>query len=438
MDKFTEKLQSILLPVANKLNDNVHLTALKNGMMMTIPLTIIGGVFMLLAQPPVNPETMKATNFFFSFLLEWKAWATTNAQILTSVYNLTIGAIAVYVAFAVAYELSKHYKLNGLAVGFCSLFLFFLTSAVPFNLETGELVLSLTNLGGIGMFYAIIVSFITTETFRFFKAKNIKIKLPPQVPPNVAAPFEALIPVGVLTVVFLVGNVVCTNVTGAGLCNLVYTILKPIMYASASLPSVILISILLSLFWFMGIHANNLVGAVLTPITTANIAINATVIMSGEGSMTPLAGAFMTIFGNWMSYPAMMVAFFLVAKSAHLKSIRKLAIIPDLFNINEPLTFGVPVVMNVLIALPLMVCNIVMCSIAYILMEIGVVGSIYIAVPWTTPGILNLFLATMDVRTIFMWLIMFVVDVVILIPFIKMYDKQLLAEEEANLEESTN
>ena len=113
-----------------------------------------------------------------------------------------------------------------------------------------------------------------------------------------------------------------------------------------------MISILLSLFWFMGIHGNNLVGSVLTPITTANLAINAQFIMTGQGSPTPLAGAFMTIFGNWMSYPAMMLVFFLVAKSAQLKSLRKLALVPDLFNINEPLTFGVPIVMNVLLALP--------------------------------------------------------------------------------------
>lgn len=429
MDKFTEKLQSVLMPVANALNNNKHLTAVKDGMIMTIPLTIIGGVFMLLAQPPVNEETMKATNFFFSFLLSWKAWAVANSGWLTAVFNLTIGCVAVYVAFGVAYELSKTYKLNGLATGFCSLFIFFLTSAAPFTAGDFGTVISINNLGGVGMFYAILVAFATCEVFRFCKVRNLKIKLPEQVPPNVAAPFESLIPFAILTVVFVIANLICTQVTGNCLCSLIYTILQPLMSASGSLPSVIMISILLSLFWFMGIHGNNLVGSVLTPITTANIAINAAVVMSGEGTMTPLAGSFMTIFGNWLSYPAMMVAFFLVAKSAHLRSIRKLAIIPDLFNINEPLTFGVPVVMNVLIALPIMICNVIMCSIAYILMDLGIVGSIYITVPWTTPGVLNLFLSTMDVKTIVMWVIMFVVDVVILIPFVKMYDKQMLDEE---------
>ena len=429
MDKLTEKLQGILMPVASTLNNNKHLSAVKDGMMMTIPLTIIGGIFMLLAQPPVNPETIQPTNFFFEFLLNWKAWATANAGWLTSVFNLTIGSIAIYVAFGVAYELSKTYKLNGLATGFASIFLFFATSAAPFKAGDFGDVISIANLGGVGMFYAIIVAFVTCEVFRWCKVKEIKIKLPEQVPPNVAAPFEALIPLAILTVGFVIGNNICMSMTNDNLCKLIYTVLQPLMNASGSLPSVIMISILLSLFWFMGIHGNNLMGAVLTPITTANIAINAAVVMTGEGTMTPLAGAFITIFGNWMSYPAMMIAFFLVAKSAHLRSIRKLAIIPDLFNINEPLTFGVPVVMNVLIALPIMICNVIMCTVAYLLMDAGIVGSIYITVPWTTPGVINLFLATMDVKTIFMWLVMLVVDVIILIPFVKIYDKQMLAEE---------
>ena len=340
MNGFIDKFQNSLMVVANKLNSNKHLTALKDGMMMTIPLTIIGGVFMLLAQPPINGNATAGTNFLIDLLLVWKEWATANSNWLLAVYYLTIGAIAIYVAFAVAYRMAKTYKLNGLSIGFASLFLFILTAAQPITTAEAGTYISMGNLGGKGMFYAIIVAFVTAEIFRIFKEKNITIMLPPQVPPNVVAPFEALIPFATLTVAFVASNLASNSFMGTDLCGLIYAILQPLMYASASLPSVILISVLLSLFWFVGIHGNNLVGAVLTPITTANIALNAEVLVSGHGTMTPLAGAFITIFGNWMSYPAMMIAFFLVAKSAHLKSIRKLAILPDLFNINEPLTFG--------------------------------------------------------------------------------------------------
>lgn len=280
------------------------------------------------------------------------------------------------------------------------------------------------------MFYAIIVAFFTVEVMRFFMKKNIKIKMPDSVPPNVTAPFEALIPAAVLTIFMIVANAICVSTSGGNLCALIFTILKPLMYASSSLPAVMLLSILLSLFWFFGIHGNNMIGGVLTPITTANIALNAQFYITGEGAPAPLSGAFLTIFGNWMSYPAMMVCFFLVARSATLKSIRKVALVPDIFNINEPLTFGVPIVMNVTVALPIMIVNVITCTIAYLVMSSGLVNSIHIVLPFTVPGVFNLFLSTGgDVRTFVLWAALFAMDIVLLMPFIKIYDKQLLMEE---------
>lgn len=429
VEKFQNKLQEILFPIATKLNAEPHLSALKNGMTITIPLTIIGGFAMLLAVPPVSAG-LQPTNIFNEFLLAWQSWAASNNAILMAPYNLTIGAISVYVVFSVAYALAKEYKMDGMSNALIALFLFWLTSAAPVTDEKLGLVAEMNNLGAVGMFYAIIVAFFTVEVMRFFMKKNIKIKMPDSVPPNVTAPFEALIPAAVLTVFMMIANAICVSITDASLCALIFTLLKPLMYASSSLPAVMLLSILLSLFWFFGIHGNNMIGGVLTPITTANIALNAQYYITGEGIPSPLSGNFLTIFGNWMSYPAMMVCFFLVARSATLKSIRKVALVPDIFNINEPLTFGVPIVMNVTVALPIMIVNVITCTIAYIVMSSGLVNSIHIVLPFTVPGIFNLFLSTGgDVRTFVLWAVLFVMDIILLMPFIKIYDKQLLMEE---------
>ena len=433
MSVFQDKLQDFFLPLVEKMDNNKHLSALKSGMVMTVPLTIIGGFFMLLAQPPVNPNTLQGTNFFFSFLLSWHAWAQANIGFLLLPFNLTIGLLSVYVVIAITYVLAKSYGINELTTAFTALLVFLVTSVKVVNGEFGSAITS-GILGAQGLFYAIIVAFVVVEVTRFLLAKNIKIKLPEQVPPMVAAPFEALIPAVALTVGFILLNVVCVDATGDSLARLVYTILIPLMTAGSSLPSAIIMSILLSLLWFFGIHGNNVLGAVLTPLTTANLALNAEFYINGTGKAIPLAGGFMTLFGNWMSYPAMVLVLFLVAKSAHLRSIRKVAVVPDQFNINEPLTFGVPVVMNVLIALPLMLANIVTVTIAYLVMNAGLVNAPYIPVPWTTPGILNLFLSTGDIRSVMLWIILFVLDIIILLPFIKAYDNQLLAKEkvEAN------
>ena len=433
MSVFQDKLQDFFLPLAEKMDNNKHLSALKSGMVMTVPLTIIGGFFMLLAQPPVNPNTLQGTNFFFSFLLSWHAWAQANMAFLLLPFNLTIGLLSVYVVIAITYVLAKSYHMNELTTAFTALLVFLVTSVKVVNGDFGSAITS-GILGAQGLFYSIIVAFVVVEVTRFLLNKNIKIKLPEQVPPMVAAPFEALIPSVVLTVGFILLNLVCVSFTGDSLARLVYTILIPLMTAGSSLPSAIIMSILLSLLWFFGIHGNNVLGAVLTPLATANLAMNAEFYVNGTGKAIPLAGSFMTLFGNWMSYPAMVLVLFLVAKSAHLRSIRKVAVVPDQFNINEPLTFGVPVVMNVLIALPLMLANIVTVTIAYLVMSAGLVNAPYIPVPWTTPGILNLFLSTGDIRSVLLWIILFVLDIIILLPFIKAYDNQLLAKEkvEAN------
>lgn len=422
-----EKMEKYLLPFATKLNDEPHLAALKSGMTVTIPLMIIGGFAMLLAVPPIPPGS---TN---SFLLAWGNWAAANSNVLMAPYHLTIGIISIYVVFAVAFSLAKEYKLDGMTNAILALFLFWLTSASPITLESGQLVVPMGGLGAVSMFYSIIVAFVTVDIMKFMMSKNIKIKLPDSVPSNVTAPFEALIPAVFLTILFILLNIVCMNMTGGNLSTLVFTMLRPLISASSSLPATIMLSMLLSLFWFFGIHGNNMIAGVLGPITTANLVMNAEYYINGTGTFAPLSGGFLTIFGNWMSYPAMVLCFFLVAKSTTLKSIRKVTVIPDIFNINEPLTFGVPVVMNVTIALPIMLINIINCTVAYLVMSSGAVNSISVSLPFTVPGVLQLFLGTGgDFRAVVLWLVLFVISVLLMFPFVKMYDKQLLVEEESN------
>ncbi len=170
IEKIQDKLQDVLLPLASKLNSEPHLSALKNGMTITIPLMIIGGFAMLLAVPPVPAGT---TN---SILLAWLNFSATYKSPLMALYNLSIGAISVYVVFGVSGALAVEYKLNKMTTSIIALFLFWLTAAEPFGLEGIGQVSSMTFLGAQGMFYAIIVSFITCEVIKFFMLKNIKIK----------------------------------------------------------------------------------------------------------------------------------------------------------------------------------------------------------------------------------------------------------------------
>lgn len=433
---FSEKLQSNLerfvVPFATKISSQRHLAAIRDGLTYLIPFTIIGGLSILLASPPIS-ETQEASNFFIQFLLGWKAWATQNGSILMVPYNLTIGIISIYVVAGISYQLSKHYKMNSIANMLVATFVFATVSCAPGTFLNGEIAISAiptANLGAASMFSAILIGIAVVEINHFLILKNIRIKLPDAVPENVSGPFEVLIPLVVSTIVIMGLDLLLIQWTGAGINRLVFTIFQPLLSASGSLPSILLISFITQLFWFFGIHGNNMVSAVLTPITTANIALNLEAYNANEPMKEIFAGSFNSIYGGWMTYIAILITLFIVAKSQQLRSIRTVAPVSTAFNVNEPLIFGIPTVLNIYTFFGISLSTLTNVTVAYLAMSSGLVGKMYLSVPWTTPAPIAAFLSTMDWKAVVLWFALLAVDVIIMIPFIRMYDKQLVKSEQ--------
>lgn len=428
MNTFQEKLEKVLVPIAEKLSKQRHLAAVRDAMGILIPLTIIGGFAILLAQPPVNPETMRGTNFFYQFLLAWYDWSHANSAILMIPYNLTLGAISLYVVGAVAYRLSESYQLPKLESAFTAILTFLAIAAAPIALENGTF-MNMSNLGAGGMFTAIIVALLTVEITNVFVSRNITIKMPASVPPNVASPFKILIPMAINVVGFILLNTLCTSLTGDGLANLLTNLLQPLLSATESLPSILILLLISQLFWFFGIHGDNMVGTVVTPIITMNVALNLEAYNAGQPMTHIFAGQFNGVWGGWCTYIALLIAMMLVGKSQQIKALCKLAPLSTAFNINEPLVFGVPTVLNVFTLIPTLVCTVINICVAYGATYFGLIGKTYLVLPWTTPAPLAAFLSTMDWKALVLWIILCAIDVLIIIPFMRNYDKQLLAEE---------
>lgn len=428
MNTFQEKLEKVLVPIAEKLSKQRHLAAVRDAMGILIPLTIIGGFAILLAQPPVNPEIMRGTNFFYQFLLAWYDWPHANSAILMIPYNLTLGAISLYVVGAVAYRLSESYQLPKLESAFTAILTFLAIAAAPIALENGTF-MNMSNLGAGGMFTAIIVALLTVEITNVFVSRNITIKMPASVPPNVASPFKILIPMAINVVGFILLNTLCTSLTGDGLANLLTNLLQPLLSATESLPSILILLLISQLFWFFGIHGDNMVGAVVTPIITMNVALNLEAYNAGQPMTHIFAGQFNGVWGGWCTYIALLIAMILVGKSQQIKALCKLAPLSTAFNINEPLVFGVPTVLNVFTLIPTLVCTVINICVAYGATYFGLIGKTYLVLPWTTPAPLAAFLSTMDWKALVLWIILCAIDVLIIIPFMRNYDKQLLAEE---------
>lgn len=428
MDKLSNWMEKYIVPVGQKISNQRHLAAVRDGLTILIPATIIGGFACLLAVPPIPASITEPSNFFYAFLLAWKSFSAANGAVLMVPYYLTIGIISIYVVCGVSYQMAKTYKMNGINNMITALLTYLCVSGAV-DLATGSLTIG--KLGAGYMFTAMIVGLLSVEVNHFFIKHNITIKMPASVPPNVAAPFNVLLPAIANVVGFMAIDTLVKALTGAGLSNLVYTIFQPFMSATGSLPSILIINVLTTTFWFFGIHGGNMLSVVTTPITTAALAANAEAYVAGEALPFIYAGAMNGVFGNWITYNVILVVIFLFCKSQQTRSVAKVAIVPSCFNINEPTIFGLPTVLNVYTYIPLILCSVVNCSTYYILASMNIVGRFYITLPFTVPGPLQAFLATGDVKTILLWVVLFLIDIPIVYPFIKTYDNQLLAQEKA-------
>ncbi|WP_338215526.1 PTS sugar transporter subunit IIC [Lacticaseibacillus salsurivasis] len=425
--KLTDWIQAKVNPIAVKIGNQKYLAAIRDGMTAIIPLTIIGGFSILLASPPI-PTGMKATNFFFAFMLAWQKWATANANVLMVPYNLTIGLLAPYVLVAITYYLSKHYKMNLVTNLVSALFAFFIAASPSETVKTIQY-LPQADLGAKGMFGAMLIAIAVVEINRLFITHHWTIKLPSSVPSGVAAPFEVLVPMVVTTVIFVALNAICVATTQSYLVGVIYLVFAPFANVSGTLPVILLLAVLAKTLWFFGIHGDNMIGTIVTPITTLNIALNLKQYQAGHAMTHIFAGAFYSVWGGWITYPAFLIAMILIARSARLRSLSKLAPIGTLFNINEPLIFGIPTVLNLWFFIPNVICTVLNLTIVYFLTLAGVVGKFYIYTPWTTPGILQVFLASMDWRNVVLWIAILIMDILISLPFIRIYDRSLQKEE---------
>lgn len=438
----TQKMQKFMVekvaPISNMISNEPHLAALRDGLVNLVPYTVIGGFATLLASPPVDPKLVKPTNWFFKILLGWYYWAKANSQALLTPYNLSIGIISVYVVLGVAYQLAIHYKMSAFPTCLVSL-MSFLCIASPLTVDkAGQWHITLSGLSSNSMFTAIVVALLSVQICHFMGTHKMTIKLPDTVPANVTAPFEAMTPLVVNIIIWMVLDSFSKSIFHAGLSNLIFKIFEPILHVGVSLPAMMFLSELALMFWFFGIHGDNMIGAVITPIVTANIVQNMQEYSAGKPITNIFANNFHFIFGEAVVYCAILWSMLIFAKSPQLHALSRFALPANLFNINEPQVFGIPTVMNLLTFIPSFICLLLDLPIAYFATILGIMNKTVLSLPWTMPAPLYAIISTLDWRAGIIWLIEFFLDLTIMIPFMKMYDKQLIEEEQKKATEIVN
>jgi len=262
--------------------------------------------------------------------------------------------------------------------------------------------------------------------------------MPDGVPPTVEKSFAALIPAGVSLSVFFVINIVFAMTPFENAFNFVFVILQtPLLKLGNTLPAMVIAYIFLHFFWFFGVNGGSVVGAVFNPILQTLSAENLAALQAGQAMPNIICQQFQDLFatfGGAGSTLSLLIAMLLFCHSKRVKELGKLALVPGIFGINEPIIFGLPILLNPLMLVPFMLVPTINIIISYFCMSIGLVPLCTgVAIPWTMPVIVSGFLATGWQGSVLQALLL-VLGVFIYMPFIKMMDKQYLADENKAVE----
>lgn len=409
LDKFAQFLEEKVLPPLLKLAEQRHFAAIRQGIQRIIPLIIIGSIPLIIAYPPVP---------------SWAEAVKPYQQILLVPFNMTFGLMALFVAFGVASALAATYELDSTAAGITSM-MGFLLAAAPME----KSVIPTDYLGGAGLFTAIVVAIFTVELMRIFKKSGFVIKMPAGVPPAIMASFESITTVGVVAlIIWLIRTVGSINIP-----EVIMAAFKPLVVVADTLPAILLANILHQALWAVGIHGTSVViWGVMAPFLTQNLVANAQAYLAGQPIpyfwTEPMQMSYAHMGGSGATLP--LIFFYLKSRSAHLRQVGKVALVPGIFNINEPITFGTPIILNPIMLIPWFISQPLIMTIVYIAAKLNLVTKAFVLPPWTTPVPIYQYIMTGgDFRSVILAVVVFLTSAVLYYPFFKIWEKHLLEEE---------
>lgn len=277
-----------------------------------------------------------------------------------------------------------------------------------------------------------IVAIYVTELTRFLKLRNIGIRLPEQVPANIKQSFDLLIPILAVIITLYPLSLLIQEIFNQLLPQAIMALFQPLISAADSLPAILLAVLICHLLWFAGIHGSAIVSGMLQAFWLTNLGLNQTELAAGLPLTHIMTEAFwnflIVIGGSGATFG--LILLFMRSKSAHLRAMGKLSLVPSMFNINEPVIFGTPIVMNPTFFIPFILAPMVNAVVAYLAVTTNLIPHMISLVPWTSPAPIGAAWAMgWDFRVSVLVLLLMALSAVIYYPFFKVYEKQLLAQE---------
>lgn len=426
-DSILNFVEKHIAPIAIKVGNQPHVRAMRDGFIVAMPFIIVGSFLLIFRFPPFSPETE------LGFARAWLDTAEKYDQIIMMPFNMTMGIMTIFVTIGVGYSLAKAHKMDGITSAALSLMSYLLIAA-PLS-EGG---LPAANLGGTAVFTGVLSAFFSVELYRFMKKHNITIRMPEQVPPAIARSFEVLLPVLAVLLTLYPFSVWVQMEYGMLIPELILAAFAPFVSASNSLPAILGALILCQLLWFAGIHGAAIVVGLMSPFLLANLSVNIDAFVAGE----PIPNVFTQPFWDFYIFlggsgaTLALVILMAFSRSAHLKSIGRMSIVPGFFQINEPVIFGTPMVLNPTLFLPFLLVPCINATIAYFAVHSGLVGMGIATTPWTTPAIIGASWGSgWTLAPSLLVVALLVLDIFLYLPFFKMFEKEVLAGQDASEEE---
>lgn len=413
-NKFMEKF----IEIAGRIGAQRHLVAIRDGFVAIMPLIIIGSIGILINNfPPLGKfELVEWMNGIFGDG-NWQA-------VGGSIWNGTFAVLGLLVAFSIAYNLAKSYEVDGLSAGLISAAAYIML--VP---ETPDWGLNFAWLGAQGLFVAIILALVLTELFRVLIQSKFTIKMPEGVPEGVARSFTALIPATVILIIVGFFQALINVFADVSIFEMIFNIIQePLQGLGNTLPAAMVVAFLNHILWFFGLHGTNIIGSVIEPIYLPLIQENLELFSSGMSAFDvpnlvtkPFLDSFVFMGGSGTTL-ALLIAIFIVVrreKNHPYREVAKLSAPASLFNINEPVIFGLPIVLNPVMLIPFILVPVTLTIISYVALATGIVPKTVAILPWTTPPLLSGYLVTGGSwRGVGLQIINLAVAVVLYVPFV--------------------
>lgn len=432
-------LEKYFLPIAAKIASQRHLAAMRDGFIAILPVGMAGAIVVMLKEVIFTDTSLLGSSMnklsFYSGTIQ-PFWDITVVPLLNQIWWGTLALGVIFSVFTISYHLAKTNGIDPLSAGVVATIAYLIQ--LPQSVEGADWgTISWTSFNSEAIFTGLLVAFFSTELFTFAVRRGWLIKMPEQVPPTVSKAFSAVIPAGLVFLLFGIVSVTLQTGFHTTLQEVIHdTLQSPLVLLGQSPLTLLVLVMFQQLLWFFGLHGSNIIGPFLDAMYSPSLAANAeAILVHGTEAPNAITRNIIDIYGmhgGSGSTLALIIAIFIFGKRQENRELAKLSLAPGIFQINEPVIYGLPIVLNPMMFIPFLLIPPLTVFIGWFFTAIiPIAGPIYIAPPWVTPPIISAFLATGgSIGATLVAAFNFFLSIVIYAPFVILMNKPQSMEQQ--------